>query len=54
MLPKIDNPQPLDKKAVLSFLLDLYCSSISFTYFIARNMQFNQHINNHGLIIVNI
>ena len=27
---------------------------ISFTYFLARNMQIYQHINNHGLIIVNI
>ena len=50
MLPKIDNPQPLDEKAVLAFLLDLCCSSISFTYFLARNVQIYRHINNHGLI----
>ena len=43
-LPKIDNPQPLD------VLLDLYCSFISFTYFLARNMQIYQHINYHGYI----
>lgn len=39
---KIDNPQPLDEKTVLAFLLDLYCSFISFTYFLARNMQIYQ------------
>ena len=39
---KIDNPQPLDEKTVLAFLLDLYCSIISFTYFLARNMQIYQ------------
>ena len=54
VLPKIDNPQPLEEKTVLAFLLDLYCSCISFTNFLTRNMQINQHIKKHGLIIVNI
>ena len=55
VLPKVYNPQPLDEKAVLVFLLDLHsCGFISFTYFLARNIQINQHINNLGLIIVNI
>ena len=50
MLPKIYNPQPLDEKTVLAFLLDLNCSFISFTYFLAGNMQIFQYINNLGLI----